>query len=260
MRFLVAALLVCTCSGSVSGQQETPFLPGGQWRVHDMQRPRPRVVSVPDASTTPRPAPSDAIVLFDGTDLSAWQGGKGPAGWTVADGAMTVNGTGDIRTAANFGDCQLHLEFATPAEVNGKGQGRGNSGVFFLDRYEVQVLDSFDNDTYADGQCAALYGQHPPEVNACRPPGQWQTYDIVFEAPRFADDGSPKSPAYVTVLHNGILVHHRRELLGPTAHRSLPRYTAHPVTGPLRLQDHGNPVRFRNIWIRPLQPVEPGKD
>ena len=224
------------------GYDDTPLIPGSSYRVHDSKRVPPPVVT-PGESGGP---PSDATVLFDGTDLSAWEGGS----WAIADGAMTVNGTGSLRTKASFGDCQLHLEWATPAEVVSESQGRGNSGVILQGRYEVQVLDSFDNVTYADGQAAALYGQYPPLKNACRPPGEWQTYDIVFEAPEF-DGETCTSPAYVTVIHNGVLVHHRQPMTGPVAHRSVAKYAPHgPV--PLTLQDHGNPVRYRNVWIREL--------
>lgn len=236
------------------GYTDTPQLPGQEWRVHDADRPRPRVIE-PAPASTPAAPPSDAIQLFGGedADLSAWAGaGDGDAKWRIDAGAMVVNGTGDIETREHFGDCQLHVEWATPKEIAGEGQGRGNSGVFLMGRYEVQVLDSHDNPTYADGQAAALYGQYPPLVNVSRAPGEWQTYDIVFKAPRFDDEGKLVSPARVTLFHNGVLVHHDRELLGATSHRTLPSYHPHPPTGPIKLQDHGNPVRFRNVWIRPL--------
>jgi hypothetical protein len=249
--FVTALPAPCQDKG---GYTDTPSLPGSRWRVHDAERPRPPAVSPGAAPGTGAPPPADAVVLFDGSDLSAWRGRKGPAAWKVASGAMEVDGTGDLESVRHFGDCQLHLEFATPAEAKGAGQGRGNSGVFLFGRYEVQILDSKDNETYADGQCAALYGQFPPDVNACRGPGEWQSYDIVFEAPRFGAGGELLRPARITVFHNGVLVHHHRELLGPTAHRALPRYEPHGEQGPIRLQDHGNPVRFRNIWVRPLPP------
>jgi hypothetical protein len=162
-------------------------------------------------------------------------------------------GTGDIRTKEHFGDCQFHIEWAAPSEVKGDSQGRGNSGVFLMGRFEIQVLDCYDNLTYPDGNTAAIYGQYPPLVNACRKPGEWQTYDIFFEAPRF-DGDKLVSPAYVTVVHNGILVHHRQEIMGPTGHRNVSSYSAPlPSEGPLSLQDHGDLVRYRNIWVRPLK-------
>lgn len=244
---LAAAGLALAWATQSPGYDDTPFLPGDQWRVHDSSRPQPRVVDAPADA-----APSDAIVLFDGSDLSAWTGQGGEARWKVEQGYMEVNGTGKIVTRQSFGDCQLHLEFATPAEVQGESQGRGNSGVFFFDRYEVQVLDSYRNPTYPDGQASALYGQFPPMVNASRPPGTWQTYDIVFQAPRFEGE-ELLSPAVVTVFHNGVLVHHAREMVGATSHRNVGRYSPHGPTGPIGLQDHGNPVRFRNVWVRPLE-------
>lgn len=251
------AFIVAMASGVILAQgvgyTDTPRLPGQAWRVHDSARPNPPVVD-PGPAGEPAPAPDDAVVLFDGADLSAWErAAGGDAGWTVRDdGSMEVKaGTGDIQSRSVFGDCQLHVEWMAPAGAAGDGQGRGNSGVFFFGRYEVQILDSYDNQTYADGQAAALYGQHPPDVNACRPPGTWQTYDIIFEAPRFEGDRLVR-PAAVTVMHNGVVVHHRRELLGATAHRALPSYAPHAERGPVKLQDHGDPVRFRNIWVRPL--------
>lgn len=239
------------------GYDDTPYIPGSPFRVHDIARTQPRVVTPGSASTedTPGRPPSDAVVLFDGRDLSGWVGrGGGPAGWKVAAGYMEVVAkAGDIQTREHFGDCQLHLEWAAPAEVRGDSQGRGNSGVFLMGRYEIQVLDCYDNPTYADGTTGAVYGQYPPLVNACRRPGEWQTYDVVWIAPRFEGDHLV-SPAYVTVVLNGVVVQYHRELLGGTTHRRLAPYTAHPPTGPLQLQDHGNPVRFRNIWYRPLDP------
>jgi hypothetical protein len=223
-----------------------------QWEVHDMNRPRPPIVT-PGAED--RLPPSDAIVLFDGTNLDAWRSGKdgGQAKWKVQDGYMeVVPDTGDILTRQTFGSCQLHIEWASPEVVKGSGQGRGNSGIFLMDRYEVQVLDSYNNDTYPDGQAAAIYGQKPPLVNACRKPGQWQTYDIIFHAPVFRD-GSVEKPATVTVLHNGVLVQDHWEIQGSTFHKRRAAYEPHPEKMPLRLQDHGNLVRFRNIWIRPLE-------
>ena len=233
------------------GYRDTPVLPDSAWRVHDIDRPAPPVVT---PSTTGRP-PADADVLFDGTSLDAWAGRDGgPAGWALVEGdAVEVSpGSGDIHTRAAFGGCQLHVEWRTPTTIRADSQGRGNSGVFLLGLYEVQVLDGYDNPTYADGAAAAIYGQFPPLANACVPPGAWHVYDIVFEAPVY-DAGALASPAYMTVLHNGILVHHRQRLHGPTVHRAVASYDApHGPTGPLVLQDHGDPVRFRNIWIRSI--------
>ena len=232
------------------GYTDTPRLPDSPYLVHDGARPQPRVVTPGD---TPGAPPSDAVVLFDGTDLSGWQRvGGGEPGWKVADGAMeVVPKSGSIATRKHFADMQLHLEWAAPAEVRGAGQGRGNSGIFLMGLYEIQVLDGFENPTYADGITGAIYGQFPPRVNACRPPGAWQAYDIVWEAPRF-DGERLVTPAAVTVLLNGVLLHHRKMLQGPTQHRALAAYAPHAATGPLQLQDHGDPVRFRNIWCRPL--------
>ncbi|MGA1201550.1 MAG: family 16 glycoside hydrolase [Planctomycetota bacterium] len=237
------------------GYTDTPVLPGTQWHVHDGRRPQPTMVLVGDHPQLPSPgaAPSDARILFDGNDLSQWTGRDDAAGWRLVEGAMEVNGTGDITTRDSFGDVQLHLEFRTPPEVKGSSQGRGNSGVFFMGRYEVQLLDSWKNPTYPDGQCGAIYGQKPPLVNASRPPGEWQSYDIVFHTPRLDDKGAVTEPARVTVFHNGVLLHHDVPIQGDTRHRALPSYAAPSTEGPIRLQDHGNPVRFRNIWIRPLE-------
>ena len=238
------------------GYDDTPFLPGGQYRVHDGTRPQPEVVEPGTASTPEDPGkpPSDAVILFDGGDLSAWEHpGGGAADWKVEDGVMEIAPrTGAIQTKQAFGDCQLHLEFATPEPASGSGQGRGNSGVMFFGRYEIQLLDSFENPTYPDGQAGAVYGQRPPLVNASRPPGQWQTYDIFFTAPRFDEDGAVERPAYVTILHNGVLVQHHTPILGAVAFRALASYQPHGSKGPLMLQDHGNPIRFRNIWIREI--------
>jgi hypothetical protein len=194
--------------------------------------------------------PADAIVLFDGKDLSQWEGGEN---WLV-EGSVATVGKGGITSKQFFGDCQLHVEWAAPAEVKGKGQGRGNSGIYLMSRYEIQVLDSYDNETYPDGQCAALYKQSPPLVNACRKPGEWQTFDIVFRRPHFDAEGRLTRPGRITVLHNGVLVQDHVEIQGSTAWDQAPAYAAHPEKLPLFIQDHGNPVRFRNLWIRELEP------
>lgn len=241
---------------SPTGYTDTPFLPGGKWRVHDDARPRPEVVT-PGATATN--APSDAIVLFDGKNLDEWVMSKdnSPVDWTVKDGYMEVPPRGQgvggfIQTKREFGDIQLHIEFATPEKVEGNSQGRGNSGIFFLGRHELQVLDSYENKSYADGQASALYGYKPPLVNASRKPGEWQSYDIVFEAPKWDSTGNLLKKAYITVFHNGVLTQNRQAYMGTTGHKSLGNYNTVLERGPLKLQDHSNPVRFRNIWVREL--------
>jgi hypothetical protein len=228
-----------------------------KWKIHDLDRPMAPVIDAGTSSTeeTPGRPPSDATVLFNGKDLSQWQGADGsPAKWKVADGYMEVApGTGNISIKAAFGDCQLHVEFAEPRPPTGESQDRGNSGVFLMGLYEIQVLDSYHSKTYADGQAAAVYGQYPPLVNASRPPGEWQIYDIIWHGPRFDNSGKVLRPARVTVLHNGVLVQDNVELTGPTAHQKRPPYEEHPEKLPLALQDHHDPVRFRNIWIRELR-------
>lgn len=231
------------------GYEDTPFVPGSGWRVHDKMRPVPPVVAPQPFVAAPPPA--DAIVLFDGKDLSRWKSGDRDGQWKVESGFMEVNGTGGIETKDGFGDVQLHLEFATPANVVGKSQERGNSGVFLMGRYEVQILDGYENRTYADGQCAALYGQRPPLANVCRKPGEWQSYDLAFRAPRF-DGDVLLEPARVTVIHNGVVVQANEPFLGATRHRDVASYAPHAPTGPIALQDHGNPMRFRNVWVRRL--------
>ncbi|GAO41796.1 3-keto-disaccharide hydrolase [Flavihumibacter petaseus] len=199
-------------------------------------------------------APSDAIVLFDGSNLNQWESAKGgaPAEWKVADNAFTVKpGSGDIRTKEKFGDCQLHIEWRTPSVVQGEGQGRGNSGIFFMERYELQVLDNYDNVTYSNGQAGSIYKQGIPLVNVCRKPGEWQTYDVIFTAPKFNADGSLASAARITVLQNGVLVQNNFELKGQTEYIGKPTYKQHGP-GSIQLQDHGNEGGFRNIWIRKL--------
>jgi len=238
------------------GFTDTPMLPGLPWHVHDPARPHPPVVT--PGATLGAP-PSDAVVLFDGRDLSKWaQRGIGAdrdkpidATWPVLSGYFESGRTGSLYTRESFGDVQLHVEWASPSVVMGNSQGRGNSGIFLMGLYEIQVLDSYNNRTYADGQAAAIYGQWPPLVNAARRNGEWQTYDIVFEAPRF-EGGKLVKPAFQTVLWNGVVAHNRKEVIGATVYRNVAAYAPHAAELPLMLQDHENPVRFRNIWVRRL--------
>jgi len=232
--------------------QNTPQF-AKKWKVHDPDRPLPPVID-PGPAGSLVPAPSDAVVLFNGKDLTKWEDGKGqPARWKVENGYMqVVKKTGSIRTKDKFGSCQLHVEWSAPLPATGDSQGRGNSGVFLMEYYEVQVLDCYQSKTYADGMAAAVYGQYPPLVNACRPPGEWQTYDILFRQPRFDENGQLIRPAFMTVFHNGVLVQENVELTGPTAWKQRPPYKAHADKLSISLQDHGNPVRFRNIWLREL--------
>jgi|GEM_PF-239968 len=237
------------------GYSDTPLVPGTKWHVHDGDRPQPRIVTPVASFSHQAPAPSDAIVLFDGKDLSKWElGGGKDAPWKIENGYMeVVPKSGSIRTKGKFADFQLHLEFATPAKVEGSSQGRGNSGILMNGIYEVQVLDSYDNKTYPDGQAGALYGQSPPLVNASKKPGEWQTYDIIFESPRWDESGKLVKKANVTVIHNGVVLHHKREYLGNTPHRAVGTYNKpHPPEMYIELQDHNNPMRFRNIWLRSI--------
>ncbi len=229
--------------------QETPKPPKMVPEMTEFWEPEVRVVT-PGATSTE--APSDAIILVNGKDLSQWKAkaGGGEAKWQVKDNAFTV-GKGDISTKKEFGDFQLHVEWSAPDEVKGESQGRGNSGIFLQDRYELQVLDNYKNRTYANGQAGSIYKQHRPLVNAMRKPTEWNTYDIIYTAPRFKEDGSLFTPAQVTVLHNGVLVQNDVDLKGPTEYIGLPEYKAHGKA-PITLQDHGNPVQYRNIWIREL--------
>jgi len=224
---------------------------------HDATLPQPAVVDPghPGDQAGPGKAPSDAVVLFDGSNLAQWCDVDGhPTKWIIREGVMEcVKGSGYIRTLRSFGDCQLHVEWATPTKPEGDSQGRGNSGVFLGGmRYEVQVLDSYQNKTYPDGSAASVYGQYPPLVNASRGPGQWQTYDILYTAPRFGTDGRLDAPARITVFHNGVLVQNNVALTGPTGWIDRAPYSAHPVKQPIAFQDHGNPVRYRNVWVREL--------
>ncbi|NLZ05407.1 MAG: DUF1080 domain-containing protein [Phycisphaerae bacterium] len=240
----IAAELVKAKDGSgVVGYKDTPVLPWCGYHVHDPDRPKPTKVTPGRRGA----APSDAVVLFDGTDLSQWQ----PSDWKVEDGDLVVV-TGSLTTKESFGDCQLHVEWQAPNPPVGEDWDHGNNGVTLMGLFEIQVFDTYTTPLYPDGQAASVYGQTPPMVNACREPGRWQTYDIIFFAPVFEGDRLVK-PAYVTVLHNGILVHHNQQIYGPTGHRIMPQYDR-PIAPkrPLVLAGHNNPVRFRNIWIRPL--------
>lgn len=248
----LAAALVLGCSQPVGTTTvlaaEAGNLPAPE--LTEVWTPVPPIITAPAGGI-----PSDAIVLFNGKDLNAWESAKDGAAapWKLEDGAMVaVAKTGDVRTKQGFGDIQLHVEFRTPAKVVGESQGRGNSGVFFMGQYELQVLDSYNNKTYVNGQVASIYKQHIPLVNAARPPGEWQTYDAVFLAPRFDAAGKLVRPAYFTVFHNGVLAQYHVAVRGPTAWRGTPPYVAHPNKLPLQLQDHGNPTAFRNIWVREL--------
>jgi len=236
------------------------------WAVHDGNRPQPKVVTPGTFSSAEQPGkpPSDAVILFDGTDLSHWESAKdgGAPKWLVQEGVMQVDpGSGDLRTKDKFGDCQLHVEWAAPSEVKGDSQGRGNGGIFLMGLVEIQVLDSYQNVTYADGHASAVYGVNPPMANAIRPPGEFQVYDIVFRRPIY-EDGQMVDPGHVTVFVNGVLTQDHTRLEGPTGHMGRSKPGPFPVKGPLQLQDHGNKMRFRNIWYRDLPPrsLEGGTD
>ncbi|WP_202907557.1 family 16 glycoside hydrolase [Mariniblastus fucicola] len=244
-------LLVATASSFLSSSLDAQQPTG--WKAHDKNRPQPKVVD-PGEATLPASVPSDAVVIFGGEDLSNFDGpnGKEPK-WVVKDGVMeSVAGAGFVYTKEKFGDCQIHIEWASPTTVKGNGQGRGNSGVFLPGGFEIQVLDSFENETYADGGAASIYGQYPPLVNASRGPGQWQSYDIVYHMPRFDENQKQVSPAIITVLHNGVVVQHATEALGPTSWVHHKQMNPGLTEGVIGFQDHGNPVRFRNIWVRKL--------
>lgn len=238
-RALLAALTVVGFTSTSSVAQD--YQNGIEWN-------ETKVVTPGSNNTAP---PSDAIVLFDGKDLSQWHNGSQ---WKIEDGAMVV-GKGNVRSIPEFGDCQIHIEWSAPTPPKGEGQGRGNSGVFLMGIYELQVLDSFENPTYFDGQAGSIYKQMPPMVNATRKPGEWNAYDIIWTAPRFNEDGSLKSPAYITVLLNGVVIQNHYELKGDTPFHRPSAYKKHAEKGPIALQDHGDPVRFRNIWVRPIEPV-----
>ncbi len=252
----IGAALMAQVQERKIGYQATPLLPGGKWHVHDGTRPQPKIIAPGTASTAEMPGrpPSDAVILFDGKDLSKWEGPGGkPAAWKVENGCMEITPkSGGVSTKESIGDCQLHIEWSAPNPPKGIDQSRGNSGVLFFNKYEVQVLDSYENKTYPDGQAASIYGTYPPLVNAMRKPGEWNVYDILFTVPRF-EGGKLVKPGYFTVMHNGVVVHNHAELLGDSLHRQLPVSTPPPPRGPLFLQDHGSPVRYRNIWYRELK-------
>ena len=261
-------LLNCTSRAAVSAPAFYGDPPDDHhpWAVHDGNRPQPPAVTPGTFSSETQPGkpPSDAVILFNGTDLSNWEAEKdgGPAQWLAQDGVMqVVPKTGGIRTKNQFGDCQLHIEWAEPKDVQGSSQGRGNSGIFLMGICEIQVLDSYHNITYADGHAASVYGVNPPMANAIRPPGEFQVYDIVFRRPIYKA-GELVDPGYVTVFVNGVLAQDHAELEGSTGHMKRTHRAPFPEKGPIALQDHGNPVRFRNIWYRPLPPraVEGGTD
>jgi hypothetical protein len=245
---------------AIEGFKDTPMEPGGKWHVHDPDRPQPPVVTPGAIFSQNAPAPSDAEVLFDGKDLSKWENNRGQdATWKVQDGYVeTAARGGGIRTRGKWADFQLHVEWAAPNPPRGTGQGRGNSGILINNMYEVQVLDSYNAKTYPDGQAGAIYGQSPPLVNACKPPGEWQTYDILFESPRWNAQGELTKKAIITVLHNGVVIQNHYELIGMTdginaaqPWRTLSQYPApHAPEVFIELQDHDNPVRFRDIWVR----------
>ena len=264
-RIVLAAVILSAGSPIMAqekpGFKDTPVLPDGKWRVHDADRPQPEVVT---PGSVPGAAPSDAVVLFDGKSLDAWQPQGGP--WTVKDGALTVppraKGAGEnaLVSKQSFGDVQLHLEFRSPNPPEKSSQDRGNSGIWFMRRYELQILDGYQNPTYADGTVGAIYAWKPPLVNPSRPPGEWQSYDIVFERPRFASDGKLLRPAYATAFLNGVLVQNRQPWLGSTVWRKVAAYEAHGDAAPIQLQDHDSPVSFRSIWVRPLPEEAQSRD
>ncbi len=253
-----AIAVAVTAGGPVTAQEkpgfkDTPMLPDGKWQVHDADRPQPTVVT---PGAVPGAPPSDAVVLFDGSSLNAWQAQATP--WVVKNGAATsvprADGGGEnaLVSKASFGDVQLHLEFASPNPPSKTSQDRGNSGIWFMQRYEIQILDGYQNPTYADGAVGAIYAWKPPLVNPSRRPGEWQSYDIIFERPHFGPDGKPLRPAYITAFLNGVLVQNRQPWLGSTVWRKVAKYEAHGDAAPIQLQDHNSPVSFRNIWVRPL--------
>jgi hypothetical protein len=260
---IVATLLAACALGPLAAEAEeskgddrpgyvdTPKLPNSPWRVHDRDRPQPAKVTPGTAGlkSETSTAPADAIVLFDGKDLSQWAGGDEKG---IENGVINILKTGELRSKRNFGDCQLHIEWATPAKADGNNMNWGNSGVLFLGRYELQIIESHDSHIYADGNAGAIYGQYPPLVNPARKPGQWQSFDAIFLPPRFSGDKLVR-PAYFTVFYNGVLVQYHQASLGPVVHRGLAKYDSRETEGPITLQRHGSAVLFRNVWVRPLK-------
>jgi hypothetical protein len=239
--FRTGAMSLICLGAAINPLQAQEYLNGVEWE-------KPPIITPGKTNSDP---PSDAVILFDGKDLSAWENADK---WKVENGEMVI-GKGAIRTKESFGDCQLHIEWSAPVPATGQSQGRGNSGIFLMEKYELQVLDSYDNETYFDGQAGAIYKQTPPMVNAMRPPGEWNTYEVLWTTPRFSENGSLESPAYITAIHNGAVILNHFELKGDTPFVRAPKYTKHPETGPISLQDHGNPVRFRNIWVRSFKAI-----
>lgn len=254
LAFAVASVVfisnIPSARAEVRGEEGTPQLPGSPYKVHDGSRPQPPVVE--NTGVVSIKPPADAVTLFDGSSLDAWTQKGGSAGWAVRDGVLVASPDAEIETREHFGAVQLHIEWRLPAGRPVNGQGGGNSGVFLMGLYEVQILQSNKNPTYPDGQAGALYGQLPPLANATSAQGEWQSYDIAFEPPVY-QDGKVAKPAKVTVIHNGLIIQNGENFLGPTQWRAVASYPAtHPEKGPVRLQYHGDPVEFRNIWIRPL--------
>ena len=247
LKRLAFSIISLCCAISIVAQNRT----GGDPKLSEYWTPEAKKVTAGKAPSDP---PSDAIVLFNGQDASQWvDRSGGPVKWDVANGAMTVVAkTGDIKTKQKFGDCQLHIEWRTPSEIKGEGQGRGNSGIFLMDHYELQVLDSYESKTYVNGQAGSIYKQLPPLVNATKAPGEWQTYDVIFTAPRFYENGLVKTQATITVFHNGVLVQNHATIWGSTQYIGISNYEKHGEKESIRLQDHGNPVSYRNIWIMEL--------
>lgn len=247
---LVTLAFACTLNAQ---DRKYPERPGMSPAMSEYWQPQPPVVTPGNAKASLVKAPSDAVVLFDGKDLSAWESMKGEvAGWSVSDGAFTVKkGTGDIQTKQKFNDYQLHLEWRVPEGIQGESQGRGNSGVYMQGMYEIQILDCYENETYVNGQTGSVYKQTPPLVNAMNKPDEWNTYDIIYTAPTFKKDGTYRTPPYITVIQNGVLLQNNTAILGTTEYIGFPRVVEHGA-GSIRLQDHGNPISFRNIWIREL--------